>query len=306
MSIAFFGTPDFAVPSLRSLAGAGEEIHIVVTQPDRVKGRGHKLSAPPVKTASVEMGLPVLQPDTLKDAILVEQLISHRLEFIIVVAYGKILPGSILELPRGGCINLHASLLPKCRGAAPIAWSIIRGEKKTGISTMLMDEGLDTGPILMQQEFEIHEEDTALTLGQKLSVAGAFLLSKTIQGMREGSLKPVPQTGEPTYAPLLRKEDGIINWHKSAEEISRTVRGLQPWPGAQCTLNNEKVILIKSTPLEGTGIPGTIVMIKKDEIIIGTGRGLLALTMLQPSGKKAMSASAFLQGRALIVGTPVQ
>jgi methionyl-tRNA formyltransferase len=306
LSIAFFGTPDFAVPSLCSLVTSGEEISIVVTQPDRVKGRGHKLSAPPVKTVSLDLGLPVLQPDTLKDSTLIDTLTSHHLEFIIVVAYGKILPQSILELPRHGCINVHASLLPKYRGAAPIAWSIIKGEKTTGVSTMLMDEGLDTGPILLQQEIEIHEEDTTPALGQKLAVLGASLLIETLQGIRSGSLTPLPQIGEPTYAPPLKKKNGTIDWQKSAEEISYFVRGMQPWPGAQCTLNNEKVMLMKATPLEGSGTPGVIVRIKKDEIVIGTDHGLLSLVMLQPAGKKTMSASAFLQGRTLREGMSVQ
>ncbi|HYA32038.1 MAG TPA: methionyl-tRNA formyltransferase [Thermodesulfovibrionales bacterium] len=303
MSIVFFGTPEFAVPSLKALIASGERISLVVTQTDKLKGRGHKMAPPPVKVAAVEAGLEVLQPAALCDERFQGELASTRPEFIVVVAYGKILPKSALDLPQRGCVNIHASLLPKYRGAAPIAWAILRGEEKTGITTMLMDEGLDTGPTLLRQEVEIAADDTAGTLGAKLSNIGASLLEETIRGMRAGLVKPSPQTGVATYAPPLKKEDGLIDWSKSAAEISCVVRAMQPWPSAYCYLNHERVMLLKAIPIEGNGMPRTIVRIKKDALVIGTGRGLLALKELQPSGKRPMPASAFILGRNLIEGT---
>lgn len=303
MSIIFFGTPEFAVPSLKALIRSGETISLVVTQSDKVKGRGHKLSPPPVKVAALEAGLRVAQPGSLRDEMFLRDMSSLAPEFIIVVAYGKILPKQVLELPGRGCVNVHASLLPKYRGAAPIAWSIIRGEEKTGISTMLMDEGLDTGPVLLQREIDISADDTAATLGLKLAEAGASLLTETLKGMRDGSVKPMPQTGEATYAPPLKKEDGLIDWSKSAAEISSFVRGMHPWPGAYCFIDDERVTLLKTMPLTGEGKPGALLRLEKDRLIIGTGRGVLAVMELQPSGKRPMPASAFIPGRKLTEGT---
>jgi methionyl-tRNA formyltransferase len=302
LSIIFFGTPEFAVPSLSALISSGENVSLVVTQPDKVKGRGHKLSPPPVKVAALEAGLEVAQPGTLGNEKFCRDLSSLSPEFIIVVAYGRILPKQILALPRMGCVNVHASLLPKYRGAAPIAWSIIKGEEKTGISTMLMDEGLDTGPVLLQKEIAVSADDTAATLALKLSVTGASLLIDTLKGMRESSIRPMPQTGEATYAPPLRKEDGLIDWSRSAGEISRFVRGLQPWPGAYCFIDDERVTLLKAVPLMGEGEPGSLLRLEKDRMIIGTGQGLLAVMELQPAGKRPMPASAFISGRKLTEG----
>lgn len=302
MSIIFFGTPDFAVPALKALLGSGEDISLVVTQPDKAKGRGHKVTPLPVKAAALEAGLRVVQPMKLKDETFLMELASLRPEFIIVVAYGKILPRMVLDLPQRGCINVHASLLPKYRGAAPIAWAIIRGEEKTGVTTMLMDEELDAGPVLLEREVGIGSGDTAATLGPKLAELGASLLLETLRGMRDGLVKPVPQKGEVTYAPPLSKEYGLIDWSKSALEISRFVRGMQPWPGAYCRINSERVTLLRATPLVGEGPPGAISRITKEALILGTGLGLLSVTELQPAGKKAMSAAAFVHGRALREG----
>jgi len=306
LSIVFFGTPEFAVPSFKALIRSGEDISLVVTQTDKVKGRGHKLSQPPVKVAALEAGLRVTQPARLKDEMFLSELVSLNPEFIIVVAYGKILPKKILDVPGRACINVHASILPEYRGAAPIAWAIIRGEKKTGVTTMLINEELDTGDILLQREIEISKEDTAASLGRKLSELGASLLIETIKGIREGSIKPTPQAGKTSYVPPLKKEDGHIDWSKSAEEISNLVRGMQPWPGAYCRIGNERVTLLKTMPLDGQGTPGVISRIEKDAFIIGTGHALLSILELQPAGKKAMSASAFINGRKLAKGTPVQ
>ncbi len=306
MSIIFFGTPEFAVPSLLALIGSGEEIGLVITQPDKRKGRGRELTPPPVKIAASGSGLRTRQPDQLKDDEFVEALASVRPEFIIVVAYGKILPKGILEIPAHGCINVHASLLPKYKGAAPIAWAIIKGERETGVTTMLMDEGLDTGPILLQQDTEINSEDTAGSLTQRLSGMGASLLIETIKGIRKGSVKPVPQRGETSYAPPLKKNDGLIDWSGSAGEISNLVRGMRPWPVAYCHIYDERVGILKTKPIDGEGAPGVLVEIGRDELIIGTGRGLLSIIELQPSGKRPMSASAFIHGRKLKEGMSIR
>ncbi len=301
MSIIFFGTPEFAVPTLKALIGSGEDIALVVTQTDKFN-RGHKLAPPPVKVTALEAGLRVAQPTNLKEESFLKELTATKPEFIVVVAYGRILPKALLELPERGSVNVHASLLPKYRGAAPIAWSIIRGEEKTGVTTMLMDEGLDTGDILLQSETLITEDDTGTTLGARLSGLGASLLVDTLKGMRNGSITPVPQGGEATYAPPLRKEDGLIDWSKSAREISRFLRGMQPWPGAYCSMNGERIILLEAVPLAGKGDAACISEIGKEMLMIGTGEGLLGVKKLQPSGKKPMTAAAFIHGRALRKG----
>ena len=302
MSIIFFGTPEFAVPSLTGLIGSGEDLRLVVTQTDKLKGRGHGLSAPPVKIAALEAGLKVLQPGRLRDEIFLGELSSRRPEFIVVVAYGKVLPRDILAIPARGCINVHASLLPKYRGAAPITWAIIRGEEKSGITTMLMDEGLDTGPVLLQSEVPIDKNDTSGSLSKKLSTEGASLLTETLKGLRKGSVNPLPQTGETSYAPPLKKEDGLIDWSKSAVEICDFIRAMQPWPGAYCFVNKERIVLLKAQPAHGDAKPGVIVKAHKGEFIIGTGGGLLSVIQVQPAGKKPMPASSFVIGRKLAGG----
>ncbi len=306
MSIIFFGTPEFAVPSLKALLQSGENVSLVVTQTDKVKGRGHFLAAPPVKIEAQQAGLRVAQPDNLKDEGLLAQLISPRPDFIVVVAYGKILPQNILQIPDRGCINVHASILPEFRGAAPIQWAIMKGKKTTGVTTMLMDEGLDTGPTLMKREVEIGTDETAGSLGQRLSLEGAALLVETLKRLREGSIRPVPQEGEASYAPPLKKADGLIEWSKSAPEISAFIRAMQPWPGAYCYVNNERVTLLEARALDGdTTRPGIILSVGR-EFVVSTGNGLLSVKTVQPSGKKPMPASAFVIGRKLTEGTPVR
>jgi methionyl-tRNA formyltransferase len=223
-------------------------------------------------------------------------------ETIAVVAYGKFLPSQILRLPPFGCINVHASLLPKYRGAAPIQWALMNGDTKTGITTMLMDEGLDTGDILLTESVEIHDDDNTETLSSRLSSLGASLLVETIKKISDGSLKPIPQTGTPTYAPPLKKEDGKIDWSKTANEISNVVRGMFPWPCAYCYLNHERIKIIKVKVLEGSEQAGRVTRADY-ELIIGTGEGLISVLQLQPEGKKAMSAIDFLRGRRLKEGT---
>lgn len=306
MSIVFLGTPEFAVPSLRALLNSGEDIRLVVTQTDKRKGRGHILSPPPVKIAALKAGLEVVQPVTLKDNVFIDRLTSIRPEFIAVVAYGRILTKTILEIPEQGCINVHASLLPRYRGAAPIQWAIINGEKKTGVTTMVVTEKLDTGPILLQEEEDIRDDDTAESLGRRLSELGASLLIKTLKGMRDGPVKPVEQAGETNYVPTIKKRDGLIDWTKSAPEISNLVRGMWPWPSAYCHINDESVRILKARPVDGDNVPGVIARISNNELIIGTGHGLLSVLELQPSGKKPMPVSAFLQGRKLREGIRIQ
>ncbi len=302
MAIIFFGTPDFAVPSLKALIEEGEDIVLVVTQPDRVKGRGHALSSPPVKELALSHGIGVAQPEKIRDQEFYRELARYSPEFIIVVAYGKVLPKEILDIPAKGCVNVHASLLPKYRGAAPVQWSLIRGESTTGVATMLMDEGLDTGAILLQSSLEISENDDSATLSQKLSVLGARTLIDTLRGMRTRFVKPIPQQGEATYAPPLRKEDGRIDWQKDAENLASFIRGMNPWPSAFCSLGNERLKITRAKAIDGSGEPGRIEKASSGTLLVGTAKGLLMIGELQPEGKKAMSAAAFLAGRRLKEG----
>jgi methionyl-tRNA formyltransferase len=301
MRIAFFGTPLFAIPSLTALIQSEEEIIAVISQPDKRKGRERISSPPPVKKLALERGLKILQPLNIKDPLFLAKLSKLIPEIIVVVAYGKILPAQILKLPPYGCINVHASLLPKYRGAAPIQWAILNGEKKTGITTMLMDEGLDTGDILLQEETEISNNDNTETLSKHLAEIGASVLMKTIQGLKNKSIQPSPQIGFPSYAPSFKKEDGRITWSKTAVEIFDFIRGMYPWPCAYCYLNKERIKINKVKVLEGSVLPGRIEKVG-EEFIVGTGDGLISIIELQPEGKKPMSAKAFLQGRQLTKG----
>jgi len=301
MRIIFFGTPAFAIPSLTALLHSGEEVLAVVTQPDKRKGRGRVSSSPPVKELAIDKGIKVLQPINIKDPLFLGDLSNIMPELIVVVAYGKILPAQILKLPSHGCINVHASLLPKYRGAAPIQWAIINGDKKTGITTMLMDEGLDTGNILLQEETEIHDDDNAEILCKRLAELGASMLVKTIKGIKDGFIKPTPQAGTPSYAPTFKKGDGRLNWSMTAREIFNFIRGMYPWPCAYCYLNKERIKITRAKVLEGTGSPGRIEK-TGEKFIAGTGEGLILIIELQPEGKKPMSAKAFLQGRRLKEG----
>ena len=302
MRVVFFGTPAFAVPTLTALFQSEEEVITVVTQPDKRKGRDRLPAAPPIKELALRNNCKVLQPSTLRDSPFLEKLSAMNPEIIIVVAYGKILPPTVLNLPPRGCINVHASLLPKYRGAAPVQWAIINGEQRTGITVMHMDEGLDTGDILLQEETSIQEEDTAETLGRRLAELGASLLLRTLRGIKEGSLKRMPQAGTPTYAPPLKKADGLIPWSKTAVELSNMVRGMHPWPCAYCYLNHERIKITKVRATAGYGIPGKIEK-TGDELMVGTGEGLLSILALQPEGKRLMSAKEFLSGRRLQEGT---
>jgi methionyl-tRNA formyltransferase len=304
LRIVFFGTPDFAVPSLKALLDSGDDVVAVVTQPDKVKGRGRLLSQPPVKGLALSNGIPVLQPRNIRTGSFLEELSLLKPEAIAVVAYGKIVPPAVLKLPPLGCVNVHASLLPAYRGAAPIQWAIINGERRTGITTMLMDEGLDTGDILLQNETEILDEDNGLTLGKRLSEMGASLLPGTLEGLKAGTVNPRPQTGEPSFAPPLKKDDGKIDWSLPARRIFDLIRGTYPWPGAYCYLKGSRLVVLRAKALdhEKTGTPGRIEMIGSEGVLVSTGRGILAIMEVKPEGRNSMSAESFMHGRRLKEG----
>jgi methionyl-tRNA formyltransferase len=304
LRIVFFGTPDFAVPSLNALLDSGSDVVAVVTQPDKVKGRGRLLSQPPVKGLALSNGIPVLQPRNIRTGSFLEELSLLKPGAIVVVAYGKIVPPAVLKLPPLGCVNVHASLLPAYRGAAPIQWAIINGEARTGITTMLMDEGLDTGDILLQNETEILDEDNGLTLGKRLSEMGASLLPGTLEGLKAGTVNPRPQTGEPSFAPPLKKDDGKIDWSLPARRIFDLIRGTYPWPGAYCYLKGSRLVVLRAKALdhEKTGTPGRIEMIGSEGVLVSTGRGILAIMEVKPEGRNSMSAESFMHGRRLKEG----
>lgn len=303
------GSPYFAIPSLNLLFKAGEKIEAVVTQPDRKKGRGLTLTPPPVKIEAKRLELAVFQPERIKDERFIGLLASINPDVIVVVAYGQILPEKVLEIPVYGCINLHGSLLPKYRGAAPIQWAIIKGEKKTGVTTILMNEGMDTGGILLKEEMAIDPDDTAGTLSEKLSVIGAELLLKTLRGLESGIIKPQPQNDlSATYAPLLKKEDGRIDWKKEAEGIRNQVRGMNPWPGAYTFIEGKLIkiwdadIIVGAGPGPSKGEPGRIMETNKDGILVSTGKDSILIKEVQLEGRSRTTSSSFLQGYKLKTG----
>lgn len=302
MAILFFGTPEFAVPSLVALLDAGEEVTLVVTQPDKRKGRSSTLSPPPVKKIAVEKRIPVLQPVSIREGSFIDSVRDQNPEFIIVVAYGRILPPELLDIPSRGCINVHASLLPSYRGAAPIQWSLINGDSTTGVTTMVMDSGLDTGNILLQQKVIISENDNTSTLSEKLSLAGAGLLVETLHGIRKDSVLPRPQEGPFSLAPPLKKKDGQIDWNKSAYELFNFIRGMFPWPGAFSSFRERYIKILEACPSEGAGKPGTISSFTSDAIRVGTGKGILSILKVQPEGKSALDARSFMNGYRLREG----
>jgi len=297
------GTPQFAVEPLRALAEAGHDIAGVVTRTDKPAGRGRTLTAPPVKRIAQELGLDVFQPKRIREPEFIEILRKMDPEAIIVAAYGQILPKEILTLPKFGCINIHASLLPAYRGAAPINWAIIRGEHETGNTIMQMDEGMDTGAILMQESLPIGPEDTAGAMTEKLASLGAKLIIKALPLLASEKLTLIAQDGtKATMAPLLKKGDGLIDWDLSAREIHNRVRGLSPWPGAYSYLDKKMVKLIATGVLDGTGEPGLLYERDKNTLAAGTGSGLLRILSIQPEGKKPMTAGEFMRGHRGIEG----
>ena len=303
MRLIYMGTPQFAVEPLRALAAAGHDIAGVVTRTDKPAGRGRTLAAPPVKLAAQELGIAVLQPKRVRDPEFIGILRKTAPEAIIVAAYGQILPKEILTLPKFGCINIHASLLPAYRGAAPINWAIIRGERETGNTVMLMDEGMDTGAILMQESIPIGPDDTAGVLTEKLALLGAKLITTALPLIATGKITPVAQDGtEATMAPLLKKGDGLIDWDLTALEIHNRVRGLAPWPGAFCYLDKKMIKILATKALDGTGEPGMLYERNNNTLEAGTGGGLLRILSIQPEGKKPMTAGEFMRGHRGVAG----
>lgn len=303
--IIFMGTPQFAVPTLRSLIHEGYDILSVVTQPDRPKGRGQKLTPSPVKILAEENSLTILQPERLDDSFL-NLLLAFNPDLLIVVAFGQIIPGKVLSSAKWGGINIHASLLPKYRGSAPIQWAIINNEKKTGLTTMFMDEGLDTGPILMQQAVDILEGETAGNLHDRLSSLAPGLLIKTLEGLANGTIKKRKQDNSlATYASKLTKDQGLINWSWTAERLCGWIRGLDPWPGA-FTYYNEKMLKLFGCSLAGkeqtVSAPGQIKFLTERGLEVETGKGSIIIEEIQASGKKRLPVKEFLQGSKLSVG----
>lgn len=311
MKIIFMGTPDLSVGTLEALVEAGHEVCLAVTQPDKPKGRGKEMQPTPVKETAVRHGIPVFQPKKVRDPECVEYLKSFQADVCVVVAFGQILPKAVLEMTPYGCINVHTSLLPKYRGAAPIQWAIIQGEEVTGVTTMQMDEGIDTGDMLLKVEVPITPEETGESLHDKLALAGAKLAVRTLQELEAGTLHPEKQGDSPTpYAKMLDKKMGNIDWEQPAAAIERLIRGLNSWPSAY-TIWNGKVMKIwkagvKSDETGNTtekAAPGTILAVGKDHFSVLTGEGVLAVKEVQIPGKKRMEVQAFLRGNTVVPGT---
>lgn len=300
MKLVFCGTPQFAVPSLEKLAAAGFDVRLVISQPDRPQGRGMQLTAPPVKQAALKLGLPVIQPDKIKkNEELQKQLAEITPDAIIVVGYGRIIPPWMLQLPRFGNINVHGSLLPKYRGAAPIQWAIACGETVTGVTTMRLDEGLDTGDILLQQKMEVLPEDTAITLAPRMAAIGADLLVETLRRLEQGSITPIAQDhSQATLAPILKKEDGLVDFNRTAAEIHNRLRGFQPWPGAYTSFRGKSLKIIEARPSEDSlSLQNGELRGQGDKLFVGCSGGtILELLQLQPEGKKAITVREFLSG----------
>lgn len=312
MRVIFMGTPDFSVGTLEALIAAGHDVCLAVTQPDKPKGRGKEMQFPPVKETAIKHGIPVYQPKKIREPECVEELRKYNADVMVVVAFGQILPKTILEMTPYGCINVHASLLPKYRGAAPIQWSIIEGEAVTGVTTMQMDEGLDTGDMIMKKEVPIAEDETGESLHDKLAAAGAALCVETLKALEDKSAVFEKQGESPTaYAKMLTKEMGNIDWSQSAVQIERLVRGLNSWPSAYTRWNGKVMKIWRAkaepgpaagSPADG-GQPGTVTEIRKDSFAVQTGDGVLRVYEVQIPGKKRMETSAFLRGYTMEPGT---
>lgn len=307
MRIVFMGTPDFSVGTLEAIVEAGHEVVGVVTQPDKPKGRGKAMQAPPVKEAALAHNLPVYQPLKVRDTEFVEKIRELEPEVIVVVAFGQIIPKSILEIPPLGCINVHASLLPKYRGAAPIQWAVIDGEKESGVTIMYMDTGLDTGDMLAKTVIPLDAQETGGSLFDKLSAAGAKLLTETLPKLMSGEITPERQPADSPneYARMIKKSDGAIDWSREAAVIERLIRGLNPWPSAYARLDGKTLKIWKAAVLdeESGERPGTVVRTDKDAIYVQTGKGILRLDEIQLEGKKRMDCGAFLRGFEVQEGT---
>jgi methionyl-tRNA formyltransferase len=299
MKVIFMGTPDFSVGTLEAILSAGHEVALVVTQPDKPKGRGNAVQFSPVKECALEHGLLVYQPKRIREPECVEYLASFQADIFIVVAFGQILSQEILDLPKYGCVNVHASLLPKYRGAAPIQWAVINGETVSGVTTMRMDIGVDTGDMIARKEVPLAVDETGGSLFEKLADVGAKLCVETMQQIADGTAVYTPQEHDKaTHTRMIHKELGHIEWSRPAEEIERLVRGLNPWPSAYTHLDGKTLKIWKTKVLSDTNeyTPGCIAAVEKDAIWVQTGKGILALTEVQLEGKKRMPCDAFLRG----------
>ena len=302
LRIVFMGTPEFAVPSLAALAAFGN-VTLVVCNPDRPAGRGRSVVSPPVKNEAIRLGVPVLQPENARQPEVAARIKAQAPDLVVVVAYGQILPKAILDIPRIMCVNVHASILPKYRGAAPINWAVARGEKETGVTIMKMDEGMDTGPMLHVRKAPIGDEDTAQTMFVKLAVLGAEALVETLSALRSGFLIETPQDdAAATYAPMLTKEHGRIDWGRPAQEIRNLVRAMTPWPSATAARGGKALKVISCVVVSDGPAPGgagEILAVSREGISVACGSGVLLLGAVQPEGGKAMDAWAYAQGRRL-------
>jgi methionyl-tRNA formyltransferase len=302
--LVFMGTPEFACPSLRKLIERGEEILAVVTQPDRPKGRGQQLAPPPVKVLAAEHGITVLQPPKVRMPEFIEVVKGLDPDLIVVVAFGQILPRALLDIPRYGCINVHASLLPRYRGAAPINWCIINGETETGVTTMLMDVGLDTGDMLVRRAIPIDPDEDSSALHDRLAPVGAEALAETLDLLSDGRLVPQKQDDSlSSYVPMLRKEDGMIDWNSPAGAVKNRVRGTTPWPGAYTFLDGATLKVFRVRVAHGSGRPGTVLQAGKSGIEVACGSGSVMLEEVQAEGRKRLKAAEFLAGAKIGPGT---
>jgi methionyl-tRNA formyltransferase len=303
MRVVFMGSPEFAVPALRALI-EHHEVALVVTQPDKRAGRGKKLSPPPVKVVAADAGIPVIQPTSARAPEVAEQLRATGAELGVVVAYGKILPRAVLDAFPRGCLNIHGSLLPKYRGAAPIQWAVIDGERETGVCIMQLDEGMDTGPVLLERRIEIGPRDTAGDLFERLAPLGADALLEAIAGLEAGTLEATPQDDAgASHARMLRKEDGAVDWSQPAAAVAGRIRGVDPWPGAFAVLpGGDRLKLFGAVVTDGAGAPGEVLSVDDRGLVVACGDGAVAVAEVQAAGKKRMTAEAFASGRALPVG----
>lgn len=303
MKIIFMGTPDFAAASLEALIASRHEIQAVVTQPDKPKGRKGELTPSPVKVVAEEKGIKVYQPLKVRDEEFVKTLRAYNPDVMVVVAFGQIIPLSILKMPKFGCVNIHGSLLPKYRGAAPIQWAVLDGEKETGITTILMDEGIDTGDILLKKTIKIDTDETSGSLFDKLMALGAKTILETLDELEKGNLTPTKQGESPTaYAKMLTKAMGLIDFTRSAKELDCFVRGMDPWPSAYTLLAGKTLKLWKVRAVDGSGKAGSVIEIGKESFTIACGEGAIEVLEVQLEGKKRMSAGDFLKGSTLNIG----
>lgn len=304
MNILFMGSAAFAIPSLSALSKSGHKVSAVITQPDKPAGRGQKLTSPPAAIAASKLGFELYQPKSIRNEKVLEKIAEFGPDIIVVVAYGKLLPKGLLDMPKYGCINLHPSLLPKYRGAAPIQWTIVNGEKESGVTTMRISEDLDAGDILLQEKTAIQEGETAVTLHDRLAEMGANLVLKTIDGLLKNTVKQIPQeASKVTFAPIIKKEDGLIDWSETALKIKNLILGMQPWPIAYTHLEGKQLKISAATinDHETTARPGTVTIVKNC-LIVSTGQGSLSIGELQIEGKRKMNTVDFLNGHKLKSG----